>query len=51
MIDVIIDINLHHKRPSDGLSNRLYVYIRPIDALVAEGTVIISNRTEKVLNP
>ena len=51
MIDVIIDLNLHHERPSDGLSNRLYVYICPIDTLAAEGTVIIANRTEEVLNP
>ena len=48
MIDVAIDLNLHHEGPSDGLSTRLYVYNRKIDPLAAGETVIIANRTEKV---
>ena len=51
MIDVAIDLNLHHEGPSDGLSTRLYVYNWPINQLAAEGTVIIANQTEKVLKP
>lgn len=47
MIDVVIDLNLHHRGPSDGPSTRLYVYNRPIDPLAAGGTVIIANWTEK----
>ena len=48
MIDVVIDLNLHHEGPSDGLSTRFYVYNRPINQLAAEGTFIIANRTEKI---
>ena len=48
MIDVAIDLNLHHEGPSDGLSTRLYVYNRQIDPLAAGGTFIIVDRTEKV---
>ena len=51
MIDVVIDLNLHHEGPSDGSSTRLYVYNRPIDPLAAGGTVIIANLIEKVLYP
>ena len=50
MIDVAIDLNLHHEGPSDGLSTRLYVYNRQIDPLAAGGTVIIANRTEKTIH-
>ena len=48
MIDVVIDLNLHHEEPSYGQSTRLYVYNRHIDPLAAGGTVIIANRTENV---
>ena len=51
MIDVLIDLNLHQRGPSDGPSTRLYVYNRPIDPLAAGGTVIIANRQEKVVYP
>ena len=49
MIDVVIDLNLHHGGPSDGPSTRIYVYNRHIDSLAAEGTNIIANWTEKVV--
>ena len=49
MIDVIIDLNLHHRGPFDGPSTRLYVYNRPIDPLAAGGTVVIANGQEKVV--
>ena len=48
MIDVAIDLNLHHEGPSEGLLTRIYVYNRQIDPLAAGGTVIIANQTEKV---
>ena len=51
MIDVVIDLNLHHEGPSDGPSTRIYVYNRQIDPLAVGGTVIIANWTEKVLYP
>ena len=51
MIDVVIDLNLRHGGPSDGLSTRLYVYNRPMDPLAAGGPVIIANPTEKVVYP
>ena len=47
MIDVVIDLNLHHGGPSDGPSTRINVYNRPIDPLAAGGTVIIVNRIGK----
>ena len=51
MIDVVIDLNLHHGGPSDGPSTRINVYNRHIDPLAAGGTVIIANWTEKVVYP
>ena len=48
MIDVAIDLNLHHEGPSDGLSTRLYAHNRQIDPLAAGERVIIANQTEKV---
>ena len=51
MIDVVIDLNLHHEGPTDDPSTRLYIYNHPIDPLAAEGTVIIANRIEKNIVP
>lgn len=51
MIDVIIDLNLSHRGPSDGLLNHLYECNYPIDPLAAGGSIIIGNQTEKVLYP
>ena len=48
MIDVAIDLNLHHGGPSDGLSTRLYVYNWHIYPLADGGIAIMANRTEKV---
>ena len=47
MIDVVIDLNLHHGGPSDGPSTHIYVYNGAIDSLAAGGTVIITNWTDK----
>ena len=51
MIDVVIDLNLHHGGPSDDPLTRFYVYKRQINPLGAGGTVIIVNRIEKVVYP
>lgn len=48
MIKVVIDLNLNHGRLSDALSTGIYVYDRKRDPLATGGTVIITNRTEKV---
>ena len=50
IIDVAIDLKLHHEGTSDGLlTPRLYMYYnQKIDPLAAGGTVIIANQTEKV---
>ena len=48
MVDVAIDLNLHHEGPSDGLLTRYYVYNQKIDQVAAGGTVLIANLTEKV---
>ena len=50
MIDVAIDIKLHHEGPSDSLLTLFYMYNRKIDPLAAGGTVIIANQTQKVSN-
>ena len=48
MIDVAIDLNLHHEGPSDGLLTCLYTHNWKTDPLAARFTIIIANRTEKV---
>ena len=51
MIDVVIDLNLHHGGPSDSPSTRINIYNHPIDPLAAGGTVIIVNRIGKSTVP
>ena len=51
MIDVVIDLNLHHGEPSDGPSTRINVFNRPVDPLAAGETVIIVNRIGKSTVP
>ena len=51
MINVVIDLNLHHGGLSDGPSTRINVYNCPIDPFAAGGTVIIANWTEKAVCP